>query len=183
MIRIRPAELKDAENLYRWRLDEEVAYWASGNYGDALFALHEVEEMIRGQGAQSNTRWFIINKEEKQPIGFLAFRNFDRITQSVSLSLFIGEKEEWGKGYGTEALQKFLYFLFTSYNLNRVELTTFPENERALRLYKKCGFVIEGRLRKAFWTSKGLRDKIVMGLLYEDWKRMTNHGGKQESED
>lgn len=57
------------------------------------------------------------------------------------------------------------------YNLHRIQLDTFLENVRAIRTYEKCGFVREGILRKAFWTSKGYRDRIVMGLLFEDWQK------------
>lgn len=53
--------------------------------------------------------------------------------------------------------------------LHRIEIDTFSDNERAIRCYQKCGFVEEGRLRKAMWTTKGYRE-VMMGLLREDWE-------------
>lgn len=173
MVRIRPTLPEDIPLLYAFRTDEEVNYWGSGGYGDALPTLPEFEEQIRSQRVTDGRRLFTIEAEgEDGPvvIGSITFRGLDRISHRATIGMAIGDKRYWGRGYGTEAVRQFVRFLFTSYNLHRIDIDTFADNERAIRCYKKVGFVEEGRLRKALWTTKGYRDQVMMGLLREEWE-------------
>jgi RimJ/RimL family protein N-acetyltransferase len=81
----------------------------------------------------------------------------------------LGEREYWGKGYGTDAMKIILRYAFTELNLRRVTLDVFEYNQRGVRSYEKAGFVYEGRER-AFIFREGRRwDVIFMGILREDW--------------
>jgi ribosomal protein S18 acetylase RimI-like enzyme len=51
-----------------------------------------------------------------------------------------------GKGYGVLLMQDIITFA-KAHNRRRVDLTVSAENEKAIALYKKCGFVIEGLLK------------------------------------
>jgi RimJ/RimL family protein N-acetyltransferase len=139
MVTFRPAEMSDVDALYRFRMDDEVMYWASGGSGDAVQSRGQIEEQAH------------------------------RISRRATLGMMIGDRQYWGKGYGTAVIKLFVRFLFTRYNLHRIDLATFSENQRAIRSYEKCGFVAEGVRRKAMWTVNGYRDQVMMGLLREDW--------------
>ncbi|GAB4417789.1 MAG: GNAT family protein [Anaerolineales bacterium] len=81
----------------------------------------------------------------------------------------IGEREFWGKGYGTEAMQLLLRYAFIELNLNRVTLNVFEYNQRAVRAYKKAGFRIEGRQRQAMIREGRRWDVLYMGILRNEW--------------
>ena len=85
------------------------------------------------------------------------------------LGIGLGEREYWGKGYGSDALRVLLRFAFTELNLQRVSLNAFEYNARAIRSYEKAGFRVEGRVRE--WMRRDGRrwDVIYMGLLREEW--------------
>lgn len=173
VVRFRPVMPQDVATLYAYRTDPEVHYWGAGGYGDALPTLPEFEEQIRSQRASDARRIFTIEAEaDNGPIviGSITFRGLDRISRRATIGMMIGDKRYWGRGYGTEVVRQFVRFLFTSYNLHRIDIDTFADNERAIRCYKRCGFIEEGRLRKAMWTTKGYRDQVMMGLLREDWE-------------
>ena len=90
------------------------------------------------------------------------------------MGIQIGERDYWGKGYGTDALRVLLRYAFDELNLQRVSLSVLEGNARAMRSYEKCGFRYEGRERHA-WAYDGRRwDEIYMGLLREEWEAM-NH--------
>jgi len=81
----------------------------------------------------------------------------------------IGDREFWGKGYGSDAMKVILRFAFQELNLRRISLDTFEYNPRAIRSYEKVGFVHEGRARK-FLLREGRRwDMLFMGILREEW--------------
>jgi RimJ/RimL family protein N-acetyltransferase len=173
MVSFRPITLQDVPAIYSFRLDEEVSYWGSGGHGDSTPTLQQLEEQVRNQRSTDAQRNFVIEvMAEGAPlvIGAVSFRGLNRISHRATIGMMIGDKRYWGQGYGTEVVRQFVRFLFTRYNLHRIDLGTFSDNERAIRCYRKCGFVEEGRLRKAMWTTNGYRDEVMMGLLREDWE-------------
>jgi RimJ/RimL family protein N-acetyltransferase len=56
----------------------------------------------------------------------------------------IGERDFWGKGYGTDAMRLILRYGFSELNLQRISLDVFEYNPRAIRSYEKAGFRMEG---------------------------------------
>ena len=59
---------------------------------------------------------------------------------------------------------------FTSLGLHRVALSVFEFNERAIRSYRPCGFVVEGRAREAIWRDGRCWDEIHMSVLAPEWR-------------
>ena len=86
------------------------------------------------------------------------------------LGIVIGEKDCWGKGYGTDAMLTLCGFGFTQMNLHRIGLRVFPENQRAVTCYEKCGFEHEGRLREAIFKHGEYRDMLLMSILADEFR-------------
>jgi RimJ/RimL family protein N-acetyltransferase len=85
------------------------------------------------------------------------------------VGIFIGARENWGKGYGTDAMNILLRYAFMELNLQRVSLGVFAYNPRAIRSYEKAGFQHEGRVRQAL-NHEGQRwDIHFMGVLRDEW--------------
>ncbi len=89
--------------------------------------------------------------------------------RSAMVGIGIGDRQDWGKGYGTEALRLILRFAFTEINLNRVALNVFDYNARAIRSYEKAGFKHEGRARGALLRDGKRSDLIYMSILRDEW--------------
>lgn len=90
------------------------------------------------------------------------------------LGIYIGDREYWGKGYGTDAMRLIVGYGFAELNLRRISLGLHAFNERALKSYLKVGFQVEGRERGVFLRDGVRYDDLVMGLLREEWLEM-NH--------
>ena len=91
-------------------------------------------------------------------------------SRDAFLGIGIYAREDWGKGYGTDAMLIILRFAFLELNLRRVTLTVFEYNPRAIRSYEKIGFQHEGRLRGALLKDGKRWDMLHMGILFDDWK-------------
>lgn len=87
------------------------------------------------------------------------------------LGIGIGDREYWGRGYGREAIGLLLDYAFRIRNVRRVCLNTSSANERALRCYRACGFVEEGRLRQHEWSGGQYVDEVHMGILRDEYER------------
>ena len=61
---------------------------------------------------------------------------------------------------------------FGTLSLHRIGLSVFSFNERAIRSYLSCGFVMEGRAREAIWRDGRWWDEITMSVLHSDWLAM-----------
>jgi RimJ/RimL family protein N-acetyltransferase len=77
-------------------------------------------------------------------------------------------QDGFGKGYGTAAIKHVLDYAFNERNLHRVDLEVYEFNDRAIHVYKKCGFREEGRLRDALLWDGVFHDAIVMSVLSTD---------------
>lgn len=84
----------------------------------------------------------------------------------------IGEREFWGKGYGTDMMKLCLQYAFNELNVYRVSLGLFSYNQRALRSYEKAGFRLEGCTRKDTIREGKRTDGLWMGILREEWEQM-----------
>jgi RimJ/RimL family protein N-acetyltransferase len=85
------------------------------------------------------------------------------------LSIAIGDRKNWGQGYGTEAMKLALRFAFAELNLYRVQLTTFSYNQRAIALYQRLGFRHEGTFREFLQRDGKRYDMYLYGLLKREW--------------
>ena len=102
-------------------------------------------------------------------IGFIWLGGIDWNHGNGWVGIGLGEREYWGKGYGTDAMRVVLGFAFTELNLHRVSLNVFAYNPRAIRSYEKAGFQHEGRLRKLICRDGQRTDDVWMGILGEEW--------------
>lgn len=165
-VSIRPLEESDAPLFYKWYNDQEVNLWASGAWPPITMLTKDEIWQTFFEGEEHR---YVILTEAELPIGTIGFRNHNIPARSAELFIVIGEKEYWGKGYGTDALSALAGYLFLQWNLHRLELDTWDGNVRAIKAYQKMGFEIEGRLREARYIMGEYRDAVIMGLLKKDF--------------
>ena len=166
---LKPLEWEDLPILHRWHLDPEVAYWGSGSHPDTYYSIYDLEERYEREARNESVKRFMIYTLDDESIGSVSIRFRDKQAGNGILAIFIGEQNYWGRGYGTDALRVFLEYLFDQWNFHRIELETWAGNERAIRTYEKCGFVIEGRLREGFYVRGQYYDRVQMGILRSDY--------------
>lgn len=111
---------------------------------------------------------------EDKLIGFIGLWGLSWSHGEAWVGIGIGEREYWGKGYGSEAMQLVLRYAFSELNLHRVSLGVFSYNVRAMRAYEKCGFRNEGIIRQAFVREGQRWDLVNMGILRREWQEFTS---------
>jgi RimJ/RimL family protein N-acetyltransferase len=98
--------------------------------------------------------------------------NCNWVDRCAVLGIDIHKPEDWGKGYGSEAVRLLLDFAFKNLNFNRVELEVLDFNERAAKCYRKVGFKEIGRKRQARFIDGRYRDALLMDILKDEWHRL-----------
>jgi RimJ/RimL family protein N-acetyltransferase len=111
----------------------------------------------------------IRTRSDDRLIGFIGLFDVNWAQGNAWVGLGIGERDCWGKGYGTDAMRIILRYAFTELNLHRVTLGVFEYNSRAIKSYEKAGFVVEGRVRQEMAREGRRWDVLYMGILREEW--------------
>ena len=111
--------------------------------------------------------------DSEKLIGNCGIHRINWINRVGTAGIMIGEKEEQGKGYGTEAMRLLIDYGFSALNLNRIELKLYNYNTKAIKSYQKAGFVEEGCKRQAVWKNGKYHDLIIMSILRDEWTPIT----------
>jgi RimJ/RimL family protein N-acetyltransferase len=154
----------------RWYSDPEIARLA--RYQEAPMRSEEIERFFAARVVGADALAMAIHERESDRlVGTCAFSQLDGDNGSALYHITIGEKDAWGRGYGTEATWLMLEHAFGALGLHRIALFVFEFNERAIRTYRRCGFVVEGRARESIFREGRWWDELAMSVLESDWRR------------
>ena len=155
----------------RWYADPEIARLA--RYQDAPMRPEEIERFFAARVVGPDALAMAIHERRRRRlVGTCAFSQLDADNGSALYHITIGEKDVWGLGYGTEATRLMIDHAFGTLGLHRVRLFVFEFNERAIRAYRRGGFVLEGRARESIRRDGRWWDELAMSVLDSDWRRI-----------
>jgi RimJ/RimL family protein N-acetyltransferase len=161
---------KVAELFNRWSGDTE--YWRLANSDPAIqYFVASIKTWLEEHFYDKDDFFFTIHtRQDNHPIGDVGLSGIDWIHRNAYLGIAIGERGEWGEGYGTDTVRVILRLAFAELNLHRVSLTVFEYNQRAIHSYEKAGFRMEERQR-GYLKREGQRwDLLYMGILRREWE-------------
>jgi RimJ/RimL family protein N-acetyltransferase len=162
---LRAARREDMEAICRYNntLEVELAGGGDPPMPQSLERLLAEFDADASKGGRNGTGFII--EADGHCIGQCALFQFDDVARTAALGITIGDKVYWGRGYGREAVRLLLDYAFRLRNLRRVWLTVNGRNERAIRAYRACGFVEEGRLREHVWGDGAYDDLVYMAVM------------------
>jgi len=114
---------------------------------------------------EGNYNFAIEDIETNKYIGGCGIQNVNWLARVATVGIMIGDKDYWGKGYGTDAMKVLINFIFNDMNINKIRLGTFSFNERAIKSYEKCGFKVEGILKNEIFKDGKYYDEIIMSIF------------------
>ncbi len=164
---LRPFIDEDVDLLFEGLNDETVR--------ETLFTFrpktkHELLEEYRKDSSNQNTVLFTICElSSGKAVGITAFYRVDYVSRAAVFFIAIYDTSKWNSGYGTQATRLMIKYAFDVLNLNRIQLHVALENTKAVEIYKKCGFVVEGTLRQAMYHHNRYVDFYVMGILRNEY--------------
>jgi RimJ/RimL family protein N-acetyltransferase len=134
------------------------------------FSLEDEAEWYESARKQHNLYQFGIRLlADNRLIGTCTVMDINWPARSSMVGISIGAPDARGKGYGTDAMRVLLRYCFMELNLNRVGLTVFSYNTRAMTSYRKVGFQQEGVMRQAILRDGEYHDIVLMSILRSEW--------------
>jgi RimJ/RimL family protein N-acetyltransferase len=120
---------------------------------------------------QPNAAVFLIyERATTRPIGVTELRDIDYQHGTAEFAIMIGERDCWGRGYGTEVARLMLDYAFTALGLHNVQLRAYAFNQRGLGAYRRAGFKEFGRRRQARRLGSRRYDIVHMDCLASEFE-------------
>ncbi len=168
---LRAIEREDLDAIWRWSNDAAAMYFWAEPYKTT--SREELEG--RGLGVPGGrSHWLLITTHDDEgrelAIGRIGYVDLERRNRHTEIAIMIGERDYWGRGYGSDALIAYLGYLFHEMNLHKVWLRVESFNPRAQRAYEKCGFQRDGVFREHTYLGGQYHDSIIMSLTEDEYR-------------
>ena len=159
-----------AEAFRRWSRDSELGRLLSAS-GWRPTSLQAAKDDLQQAVKPSWFPFLIRGLADDRLLGMVDLDVDSWAHRNGWIGIGLGERDTWGRGYGTDAMRLIVRYGFQELDLYRITLTVFTYNPRAVRSYEKVGFEVEGRLRQALHKDGRRADILVMGLRRPMWER------------
>ena len=166
---LRPIRLSDAERVVKWFNDPEFNRFMLVRH----ISLKEEFKWIRGVSKNKDTDLVLAIEVAGKHIGSVGLHQINHTHHNATFGLMIGDKSFWNQGYGTDAACVMVDYGFRKLKLHRIELEVYEYNPRAIKVYKRIGFKLEGKKREKTLHQGKYYDALHMGLLDREWKNLS----------
>ena len=169
-VRLRHVERDDLPRFVEWLNDPQVTQGLSIYIPLSMDEEQRwYEQMLKRPNEERPLCIEAKQEDDWKLIGNSGFFTIDWRNRNAEFGIFIGDRAYWNQGYGTEVGILILQHGFSTLNLHRIFLRVFADNQRAIRMYEKIGFVHEGRQRQAEYRGGQYHDMFFMSMLRPEW--------------
>ena len=160
---------RDLTHLFQmWSNDFEVRRFMGPMRPTSLESIEDMYASIRKDENQSY--FTVYEKSELRPIGNAGLADINHAHRTAEFFIMIGDKESWGKGYGTEVTRLVLEYGFACLGLHNIFLRVHAANKRGIRAYQRAGFRMAGRWRQAKRRGDRAYDLVLMDCLATEFQ-------------
>ncbi|RWR05799.1 GNAT family protein [Siminovitchia fortis] len=175
---LKTATAEDIDKLYYWKYEDEEQEAKKWN-GPYIPEVRKTKEEYRKDWLEDNeilpgVPESLIICAKGKPIGYVSSYWVDKNTDWLETGIVIYDKNLWNGGYGSEAYNLWICFLFTSTDLHRLGMSTWSGNARMIKVAEKIGMKEEARIRNARKVEGEYFDAIKMGILREEWEALSS---------
>jgi RimJ/RimL family protein N-acetyltransferase len=167
-IYLRPLDEGDCTETYvAWLNDPAVNRFLETRHSPQT--LESVREYVRGVNVRDGEHLFgIFMKPSDRHIGNIKVGPVHPRHAVADVSLFIGARDQWGKGYAADAIAALSRHAFGSLGVQKLSASMYRDNESSQRAFIKVGYRREGE-RRAHYVLDGQRSDIIdYGLIPDD---------------
>ena len=167
---LRPARMSDAEDLYEYSRDPQVArhvLW------DAHTSIHQTRAYLRYLLRQyrnaAPSSFVIALRDSGKVIGTIGFMWVQQDNRSAEVGYSLS-RQYWNRGYMSEALRAIVEFGFSKLLLNRIEAQHEIDNPASGRVMLHAGMRREGTLRQRLYNKGRYVDVELYAILRSDFE-------------
>ncbi|MBI5227913.1 GNAT family N-acetyltransferase [Candidatus Micrarchaeota archaeon] len=162
---LRPINTEDIKGHYpSWMNDPQVTKFLESRFLDN--SIENIRTFVENISKNPDILFLaIVVKEGNQHIGNIKLGPVNRHHRSAELGILIGEKNQWGKGYATEAIGILVRYAFEELKLHKITAGCYANNLGSMAAFKKVGFKEEGRRQSQFRFNGEYVDSVLLGII------------------
>lgn len=168
-MKLRKLERKDAEGMLEWMRDSEIQkafrFQAEKKDRNSILNFIEHADIILRDG--KDIHYAIVDGNDEY-LGTISLKNIDMTNKNAEYAICLRRKAQ-GKGIAAVATENVLKLAFGEYGLERIYLNVFEDNERAIRMYERIGFIYEGMSRKHLFLRGEYKTLKWYSMLKEEY--------------
>lgn len=149
---------------YKWMNDPEIL-----RYLEARFLKNTKDNMRKTVADWSSNPAIlflaIILDKDGRHIGNIKLGPINKRHQFAEMGIIVGEKDLWGKGYGTEAIELLSEYAFKQLKLHKLTAGCYANNGGSIKIFKKAGFRVEGIRKKHCLCEGEYVDTMLFGKV------------------
>jgi RimJ/RimL family protein N-acetyltransferase len=159
----------NSETIRGWINDPEVhKYLATGH---TPISKEDERRWFESQSVSPARQNFEIHvAEDGRYVGNVGVKGIDPIHRHAELGITVGRREDWGKGFGFDAIVTCLRYCFDTLGLHTVKIRAHADHARALDLYRRIGFVETGRERETVFQDGRFGDYISLDMIDREFR-------------
>jgi len=172
MVKLRPLELNDFENLLHFSINEPELWTYSLIQANSENNLKKyIELAINGRENSKEYAFIVFDKRAEKFVGSTRFYDIQIENLTLQLGYTWYGKDFQGTGLNKNCKYLLLEFAFEILKMERVEFRADYENKRSISAMKSIGCKEEGILRsESFRPDGSRRDSIVLSILKSEWE-------------
>ena len=116
----------------------------------------------------------VYDKGDNVFIGTIRAARINWYTRVADIGILIGDRDRWGKGIATDAIQTFCQYLFGILGLRKLTAGLMSVNPALLKVFEKVGFQREGLFRKQDFFEDEYVDHIYLGCFRDEFRGFSN---------
>lgn len=157
--------LKDvSSDYYSWMNDPEVTQYLEARFSD--HTMEAIREFVANCTNDPNVIFLAIRvKEGDKHIGNIKLHKINRIHRTAEISIMIGDKNYWRKGYGQEAIRLLCDYAFHTLDLHKITAECYENNLGSLNVFRRAGFKEEGIRKKQYLYNNQYVDAYMLGYV------------------
>jgi [ribosomal protein S5]-alanine N-acetyltransferase len=171
-IYLRGLERRDLDGDYfQWLNDYEVTkYLESGHFPNTQESMEKFFQNMVLSG--ENAVFAIVDKNNDKHIGNIKLGPIDWYHKRAVIGYLIGNREYWGKGYATEAIDLTVEYGFMRLGLHKIWACIAANHPASVRVCEKVGLNIEGYSRDSFFFEGIYYDRIFVGITSDQFSKI-----------
>lgn len=172
-IYIKPVEIEDLQFLLELRSDPDT--WK--NLGNISMPTVSNQLTWFNNLDGKSKQYFVVHRFDNsdginERVGLIRCDEIDFINRTIRIGADV-HKNFRQQGIGTKIYILLLKYCFDYLNMNRVWLLVIDDNYKAIKLYTKSGFSIDGKYRQAIYRDGKYKDYIIMSILKDEYRSLT----------
>lgn len=171
VVTLRAIEEEDLPLFHQWGNDPELWRLLGGWHFPA--SKLSTQKWWEAQLNDKLNLRLAIHTEADGVVGMANILDIDWKNKHAFHGMMLGDKDLRGKGIGCDTVMAIMRYAFNELGLERLDGSMIEYNEHSLKLYLgKCAWKEEGRQRKWYFRDGRFWDKIMVGVIREDYEAL-----------